>query len=312
MSSPPNPSFPLPEIPPPPAVLGDLPCRKCSYNLRTLSTDGLCPECGTPVALSLQRDLLASSDPKWVGKLFLGMRLAQWCTIPFALAVFANAIWTARPAYLSMVSIFEICGIIQITIGCWLFTVPDPSGIGEPGYGRLRGATRLISLVWVAEAMLDCFYGFSALPAPLDRLLYFSLGGPLGFAGIIGLYAPLRYLGKLSHRIPDQKLARRMALMSYVIPICACLCRASFIVSDWLNSRRMIAPSNPQWGKMLPFTMAVGIVTILPMQFVPYYVNRLVAHFKEQTALAKKAWAREPATGELKGSGPFNNKILHK
>lgn len=31
----------------------DLPCVKCGYNLRTRGVDSLCPECGTPVAVSV-------------------------------------------------------------------------------------------------------------------------------------------------------------------------------------------------------------------------------------------------------------------
>ena len=30
----------------------DLACRRCGYNLRGLSTDGACPECGTAVGQS--------------------------------------------------------------------------------------------------------------------------------------------------------------------------------------------------------------------------------------------------------------------
>ena len=35
-------------------VESDVPCSRCGYNLRTLSSTGLCPECAAPVAESLQ------------------------------------------------------------------------------------------------------------------------------------------------------------------------------------------------------------------------------------------------------------------
>src|SRR5689334_24506997 len=50
----------------------DVPCRKCSYNLRGLSADGRCPECGTPVGLSVQGDFLRYSDPTWLKTLWEG------------------------------------------------------------------------------------------------------------------------------------------------------------------------------------------------------------------------------------------------
>src|SRR5688572_7707778 len=86
-STPPTttPSFPSTHIPPFPrggpgigagrVVLADAPCRRCSYNLRSLSLDGLCPECGTPVGLSVQGDLLRYSDPKWLDTVRMGITL---------------------------------------------------------------------------------------------------------------------------------------------------------------------------------------------------------------------------------------------
>ena len=41
-----------------PALASDLACRKCGYHLRGLPTNGMCPECGTPVAISLRGPLL--------------------------------------------------------------------------------------------------------------------------------------------------------------------------------------------------------------------------------------------------------------
>lgn len=38
-------------------VLDNLPCRHCSYNLRTQRYDGRCPECGKPVAWAAERFL---------------------------------------------------------------------------------------------------------------------------------------------------------------------------------------------------------------------------------------------------------------
>src|ERR1700733_1253483 len=60
------PSLPLPAPPPPEWVMKDLPCRSCGYNLRTLSIDGICPECATPVRVSMRGDLLREADPIWL------------------------------------------------------------------------------------------------------------------------------------------------------------------------------------------------------------------------------------------------------
>jgi ribosomal protein S27AE len=45
-------------------IIADTTCRRCGYNLRGLSRDGRCPECGTPIGLSTHGDLLRSSGPE--------------------------------------------------------------------------------------------------------------------------------------------------------------------------------------------------------------------------------------------------------
>ena len=54
------------------SVEGDIPCRKCSYNLRGLPLDGRCPECGTPVGVSVNGELLRYSDPEFIQTLRRG------------------------------------------------------------------------------------------------------------------------------------------------------------------------------------------------------------------------------------------------
>src|SRR5437870_167463 len=51
----------------------DVICRKCGYNLRGLSSQGVCTECGTAVGRSMMGDLLRFSDPNWVRSLASGM-----------------------------------------------------------------------------------------------------------------------------------------------------------------------------------------------------------------------------------------------
>ena len=55
----------------------DTPCRRCGYNLRGLATTGLCPECGTAIALSLVGNLLKQAGPDWVERLRFGTALTQ-------------------------------------------------------------------------------------------------------------------------------------------------------------------------------------------------------------------------------------------
>ena len=63
-------------------VEGEWPCDGCGYNLRGLSADGRCPECGHAVADSLRATSLFHADPRWL------RRLAVAGVLPLAAVVF--------------------------------------------------------------------------------------------------------------------------------------------------------------------------------------------------------------------------------
>src|SRR5687768_6366684 len=50
----------------------DIACRQCGYDLRALSADAKCPECGTDVLGTLRSEQLGSADPNWLKTLANG------------------------------------------------------------------------------------------------------------------------------------------------------------------------------------------------------------------------------------------------
>jgi len=75
----------------------DLPCLKCQYNLRGLSPDGLCPECGHSI-----RDSINESH-KWRPGLAVYVSLEILCGVLAALSLgSAHSFWVElqyRPAF---------------------------------------------------------------------------------------------------------------------------------------------------------------------------------------------------------------------
>jgi len=187
------PAPPLPTPPPPLKVLEDLPCQKCSYNLRTQLMAGVCPECGTPVETSLRGEALRGADPHWLLILNFGMKCV---TVGYLF------VWLLNYFY-GRSSIFQLIALtftVIIALGTWLLTAPEPSGIGEEKNASLR--------IW---------------PRTFAILQFFStLSGSFSIAALAGFYVELRgvqmitqfvwgvsllwYLLRLSNRCDQQPI----------------------------------------------------------------------------------------------------------
>jgi hypothetical protein len=140
--------------PGPKTVLIDTPCRKCQYNLRSLSLQGLCPECATPVSLSVG-DLLLYSDPAWLHKLCAGINFIL-ITILIGIAGIILDVIASAISHSTVPSILVAfaCGVLFF-IGCWFLTAPDPSGLGEDQYGTSRRIVRIALLIGVVDNVIS-------------------------------------------------------------------------------------------------------------------------------------------------------------
>src|SRR3954465_9179043 len=81
---------PSPAVDPAGNVIADVPCRRCSYNLRGLNYAGRCPERGTAVGQSIYGNLLRFSDPQWVDKLARGVNLILWGIVAIIVSFIAS------------------------------------------------------------------------------------------------------------------------------------------------------------------------------------------------------------------------------
>lgn len=63
-------------------VESDVLCRGCGYNLRTLNTGGICPECGAGVSASLRRGPFDDAPSRWMLIVAVGLALLTASFIP--------------------------------------------------------------------------------------------------------------------------------------------------------------------------------------------------------------------------------------
>jgi hypothetical protein len=174
-----NPETVIP-IAQPTGIAFDLPCFFCGYNLRTLATDGVCPECGQPVPDTLQHGWLIFADKRWLSRLRRGAAI-MFCLPPPILVILAIGFFTLggttisqeRSEDLVRLTIHALaCGLALTVVylwSLWLLTSAEPLRNGLIARSGLR--------IWVRRLALTCI----ALPFAfvLLGILYVAHEGEL-------------------------------------------------------------------------------------------------------------------------------------
>lgn len=274
-------------------LTSDAPCRKCGYNLRGLNLDGRCPECGTPVGLSLYGDLLRYSDPNWVRTLYRGVRTIIWgIVVAFLGAILMIVLGVAMPSLLAVAPLASVIAGLMWVVGAWMLTEPDPSGIGEDKYGTSRQIIRFAIAVGLVNTILSWVQQLTTLP-PSARITLGVIGGLAGLIGVVGQFAQLNYLSKLALRIPDQPLSDRAKFLMWAIGISySALLLAGLVIAI----SAAVAPGaggGPPPGLMVGGCIA-GIAGLAVIIFGIMYLlmlEKMGKRFKEQALAAEQTWA---------------------
>jgi hypothetical protein len=265
-----------------PTVAADLACRRCGYNLRTLRADANCPECALPVAASAHGDALLYSDPSWLAKVTLGADLlvGGWLAVlPTVLSVFI---------FLPAFAVLTTATVASILTGTWLLTRPDPSGCGEPAYGRSRKLARFLPLANLAVPFLaelrDAHTSTGSTPDLVSVLLTASIfAGRLASLG--ALLAMLSFLQSLAaRRLPDADLAKRCVTISAHLSGSGIVCLALSVLGGFLTA--------PAWRSGHATVTALASLYLLVS--LARFVGVLIlfrGKLHRQLDLARQAWS---------------------
>lgn len=120
----------------------DLPCSRCTYNLKGLQRSGNCPECGQAIELTLSFGL-HSADPAWLKYQSVTMLLLASLAITPPYAYF-------HPWYgYSLRLVQAIVGLV----GVWRLTRPDPADLFERD-GPWRRGLLAVGIAYVITSVL--------------------------------------------------------------------------------------------------------------------------------------------------------------
>jgi len=120
----------------------------CGYNLRGLPSGGLCPECGEPIARSLEGKPLSLDDPIWSRNLFFGILCCGLATAQYAGSLFGlHRILLYRVGFLGSTDIWNLAWIIPWLAAGVLFRYSTRPIKEYPGPARF--------LFWVVVAHLS-------------------------------------------------------------------------------------------------------------------------------------------------------------
>jgi hypothetical protein len=273
------------------AVVADLTCRKCRYNLRGLNLEGRCPECGTPVGFSARGDFLRYSEPTWVATLRTGVQCELWSIVVLIAGGILGGVAGAAVGSRMPALVVQLGGNVLALVGAWLLTTPDPSGLGEDRYGTSRKVIRVTLIVGVVGQVVQ-FAQQTTVQPPTVRLVLDLIGGIARLVGLVGTFATLNYLSKLALRVPDQSLADRARVLMFGvgIPLGVILVVALAMVL-LVRGGRPAAGAAPALMGLGCAAMLCGIALIVFGVMYLFMLGRFSTALRQQSEIARQTWA---------------------
>ena len=183
----------------------DLPCVRCGYNLRGVTPQTQCPECGLAAHRSAAGERLADASPQWVAKVSTGTAL-------LAAAYFGPAVSIGLPQVERFQRIWWLVPLVTWVffathaVGAFLLAAPEPRT--RRGAGLAAWTLRLASLGPVIAVPLFWYLMLrSTITAP-----YLTMLNGLNVPFVLCPALALLRVSRLLRRVDRPKLAAHAAI----------------------------------------------------------------------------------------------------
>ncbi len=254
-------------------------CKRCGYNLRTLTAEGRCPECGLEVAATLAQRYLRDADAGWLRRLSVGSALVLLgvTLAPVGLVAIAGAgiVRVSEPA-LVMFGLLLLAGPLA---GLYLLSMPDP-----PARTPTTRSVALRAVWWLCAVMLMLVFGQALLAAPDAAWIRYA-GGCLSLAAAI---TTLLRLDELMMRVPAPELARVARLAAVALGIGAALMTLAGLPAVALSGPAAVV--NSAWSSMVAMIGGLFLVPgLLAMLVVFLAANYQIVQAAGHATVREKA-----------------------
>ena len=222
-------------------IAEELPCIGCNYLLRGMRPDQDCPECGKAISDTTRIQRLGQYPLPWLKKMSHGLRLIQFTSIVFAIAMVLFAINLQQNMRMNASASLTIVDILFVTMlfpgagGFWLLTEPYQKNEHKISWRRAGRFMTTSSVVGFILCLI--------IPQITESIgLFPSMGILTAWFGV-GAWAILQHASAIARLIPHQRMARlskRLSVFTLVFLI-ACASYGGYL-SLGLNS--MNAPLN--------------------------------------------------------------------
>jgi hypothetical protein len=219
---------------PPATIVGDRACAKCSYNLRGLSADANCPECGTPI----QGILLRNASPDYLATVRLGLTLilnGTLLSIAVTIVLFFSAYlvgsYGLSRIWLVFMHLVSLGITAMILLGYWRYTAEDLGYIGSESPDSPRKIIRIAivaQFIFQAVSIILFIFGITgsfstvanASPIVVGLEALAILVSLAAFAAwVVQFFAVMQYTRWMARRIPDNFVEQRAGVYMWLLPL---------------------------------------------------------------------------------------------
>jgi hypothetical protein len=260
----------------------DWACLDCSYNVRGLLPEGLCPECATLIGRSKYGDALRFCDPSWIKTLTGGINWLivgiYYAILEFLLIWIGLTVFKITNEHIAVVTVLYVVTIalwLIILIGYWKIATPEPSKFNQEQKLTVRKLVRIICVTRFVLGLFELFVEQADLETVW--LLLSSVDKVLLIVGAVALFT---YGRRLAIRIPDRRLAKHI----YIIMWCVVMASVFWVLFECLVTLR-VEYAGPNPSQIIGVWMAGIIVTLIIILWSLRLLYKYRKHFREAANL---------------------------